>query len=190
MSSANRSMPLNPPLFILRVSEFTVSSQVAAPIDAPFPVEFTLAGRVGAGDPEAEMECSGEPHPLVGRRLSVLIAGGERCRENGMLGWIQFAPNAPDITAAARIECCPRRAASLRATAHHATGPHGGRLELILDVAPALDSDVGTVVRIPIRDATIRATRCFEALTAPAGQIAKLSASDETSAVLETEETR
>ena len=72
----------------------------------------------------------------------------------------------PEIDAAARIVGCPRRIASLRATAHHASGPLGGHLTLVLEVAPAEDGG-GLVSRIPIRDAIIQATRHFAAAPEP-----------------------
>ena len=149
----------DPPRFTVRVSEFTVSAYVAARNNQEKPrAEFALTGTV---DFEPEGEASASPHPLAGRHLSVAVCGGKPRAEDGCAGWIQFVPGAPEITAGARILCCPRRVASLRATAHHAAGPMGGRLELILDVGPRDPTD-GPVWRIPIRDALIRATRRFD----------------------------
>ena len=153
----------DPPRFTLRVSEFTVCAQVAAHGKAKAHAEFAFVGTVGF---EPDAEASTDPHPLAGRRMSVAVCGGKPQSEDGCVGWIQFVPGAPEIMAGARIQCCPRRAASLRATAHHAAGPTGGHLELILDVGPREQTD-GPVWRIPIRDAVIRATRRFDAC--PAG---------------------
>ncbi len=161
MGSTRHFVSVDLPRFTVEVSEFTVLSQIGDRGSSQPRAEFAFVGRVGTEGPEADFFVGEEAHPLLGRKLSVSFAGGKECAEDGTLGWIQFAPNAPEIAAAARIVCCPRRVASLRATAHHASGPLGGRLELVLEVAPAEDTGGGPVVRIPIRNAVIRATRRF-----------------------------
>lgn len=162
MSSTCNSVPADLPRFVVAVSEFTVLSHVSDGGHSRLRAEFTLAGRVRAECLDIEMTGGEGAHPLAGRRLSVSFSGGKKCGADGALGWIQVAPQAPGIEAVARIVCCPRRVASLRATAHHASGPSGGRLELLLEVAPAEDNGGGAILRIPIRDAVIRATRRFE----------------------------
>jgi hypothetical protein len=150
------------PRITVVVSEFTVLSHVSDGGHSRPRAEFALSGQVRAEGLDAEMPGGKGAHPLAGRRLSVSFSGGKKCGADEALGWIQVTPQAPGIEAMARIVCCPRRVASLRATAHHASGPLGGHLELLLEVAPAQDNGGGPVLRIPIRDAVIRATRRFE----------------------------
>ena len=162
MSTTCNSVPVDLPRITVAVSEFTVLSHVSDGGHADRRAEFALAGRVRAESLDTQMPDGEGAHPLAGRWLSVSFSGGKKCGADEALGWIQVAPQAPGIEAVARIVCCPRRVASLRATAHHASGPSGGHLELLLEVAPAEDNGGGPVLRIPIRDAVIRATRRFE----------------------------
>ena len=162
MSTPCSSAPVDLPRITVAVSEFTVLSHVSDGGHSRPRAEFTLAGRVRAESLDTQMPDGEGAHPLVGRRLSVSFSGGKKCGADETLGWIQVAPQAPGIEAVARIVCCSRRVSSLRATAHHASGPSGGRLELLLEIAPPEDNGGGPVLRIPIRDAVIRATRRFE----------------------------
>ncbi|MCG8511578.1 MAG: hypothetical protein MI741_20380 [Rhodospirillales bacterium] len=158
----------DPPRFTVNVSEFTISSQMIGHDHAARRAEFVLTGPVSADYADAESPTSGGRHPLVGRRLSVAFLG-DRPSAEGPLGWIQVTPSAPEILATARIVGCPRRIATLRATAYHAAGPMGGHLQLALDVALPLESE-GPVMRIPIRDAVVRSTRRFADNPAPTDQ--------------------
>lgn len=159
MSALDHTLP-NPPRFVVAVSEFTVSSRVRGRDAEGLLAEFTLFGHVRPADDDADPDI--RSHPLEGRMLTVAFVGAKPT-EGGRLGAIQFAPAAPDIPAVARIVGCPRRIAALRATAHHAAGPLGGNMELVLEVGSAVEPDGGPVWRIPVRDAMLRATRRFDA---------------------------